>query len=98
MVGHAVLPLEALLADGAFEGLLVRMRQFVAIQVVHVPKGLAAHVTAVVLLHWFGGLFGDVLLLLLMLLLVVVLVHWSHDTGACGGRGCRHYTSHCGDV
>lgn len=70
-----------------------------AVQVVHVPKRLATHVTAMVLLHGFWGLFGDVLLLLMLLLLVVVLlVHWSHNTGACGGRGCRHYTSHCGDV
>lgn len=62
MVGHPVLPFKALLADGALERLLVRMRQLVAIQVVDVTKGLAAHLAAVVLLDGFGRFLGHVLL------------------------------------
>lgn len=62
VVGHAVLPLKALLADGALKGLLVRMGQLVAVQVVDVAKGLAAHLASVVLLDRLGGLLGDVLL------------------------------------
>lgn len=58
VIGHAVLPLEALMADGALERLLVRMREFVAVEVVHVAEGLAAHLAAVVLLHRLGGLLG----------------------------------------
>lgn len=62
MVGHSVLPFKALLADGALKRLLVRMGQLVAIQVVHITKGLATHLTAMVFLDRFGGFLGDVLL------------------------------------
>lgn len=54
VVAHAVLPLEALLADGAGEGLLVRVGQAVAVEVVDVPKGLAARLARVVLPHRVG--------------------------------------------
>ena len=49
MVAHAVLALEALLAHRALVGLLVRVRQLVSVQVVHVAEGLAAHLAGVVL-------------------------------------------------
>lgn len=51
VVAHAVLPLEALLADGTREGLLIRMGQTVAVQVVNVSEGLPARLTGVVLLY-----------------------------------------------
>lgn len=54
VVAHAVLSLEALLADGARVRLLVRVGQAVAVQVVHVPEGLAARLAGVVLPH-LGG-------------------------------------------
>lgn len=76
MVRHAVLPFEPLLADGTLERLLVRVRQLVAVEVVHVSEGLATHVTSVVLFHRLGGLLGDALLLLLLVL------HGRHDAGA----------------
>lgn len=49
VVAHAVLPLEALLADGTGEGLLVRVGQAVAVEVVDVPEGLATRFTRMVL-------------------------------------------------
>lgn len=58
MIGHAVLPLEALVADGALKRLLVRMRKFVAVEVVDIAESLTAHLTAVVLLYRLGGLLG----------------------------------------
>lgn len=51
VVAHAVLPLEALLADGAGEGLLVRVGQAVAVEVVDVAESLAARLAGVVLPH-----------------------------------------------
>lgn len=54
VVAHAVLPLEALLADGTGERLLVRVGQTVAVEMVHVPEGLPARLTGVVLLHGVG--------------------------------------------
>lgn len=54
VVAHAVLPLEALLADGTGEGLLVRVGQAVAVEVVDVPEGLAARLARVVLPHRVG--------------------------------------------
>ena len=75
VVCHAILPLEPLLADGTLERLLIRVRQLVAVEVVHISEGLTTHVTAVILLHRFGGLLRDVLLLLVL--------HWGHDAGAC---------------
>lgn len=62
MVGHPILPLKALLADWALEGLLVRMGQLVTIQVVDVTEGFATHLAAVVFLDRFGGFLGDILL------------------------------------
>lgn len=56
MVGHAVLPLEALIANGTLEGFLVRVGQLVPVEVVDVPEGLAAHLAGVVLLHGLAGL------------------------------------------
>lgn len=82
VVRHAVLPLEALVADGTLEGLLVRVGQLVAIEVVDVTEGLAAHLAAMVLLHGLGGL----------LVGHVALRHVAHggrrhDAGARGDRG-----------
>ena len=54
VVAHAVLPLEALLADGTGEGLLVRVRQAVAVEVVDVAEGLPARLAGVVLPHRVG--------------------------------------------
>lgn len=51
VVTHAVLPLEALLTDGAGVGLLVRVGQAVPVQVVHVPEGLPAGFAGVVLAY-----------------------------------------------
>lgn len=51
VVAHAVLPLEALLADGTGERLLIRVGQTVAVEVVDVPEGLATRLTRVVLPH-----------------------------------------------
>lgn len=63
VVGHSVLPLKALLADWALKWLLVRMGQLVAIQVIDVTEGLAAHLAPVILLDRFGGFLGHILLL-----------------------------------
>lgn len=54
MVAHAVFPLEALLADGAREGLLVRVGQAVAVEVVNVAESFAARLAGVVLPHGVG--------------------------------------------
>lgn len=51
VVAHAVLPLEALLADGTGERLLVRVGQTVAVEVIDVPEGLATRLTRMVLPH-----------------------------------------------
>lgn len=77
VVRHAILPLEPLLADGTLERLLVRVRQLVAVEVIHISEGLTAHVTAVILFHRLRGLLRDVLLLLVC--------HRRHDASACGG-------------
>lgn len=58
VVAHAVLPLEALLADGAGVRLLVRVRQPVPVQVVHVPESFATGLAGVVLPHLVGGRAG----------------------------------------
>lgn len=92
MVGHPVLPFEALLADGALERLLIRMGQLVAVQVVHVTKGLSAHLAAMVFLHRFGGLLGDVLLW------HVAHGRRCHDTRGYGGGCCREDACDSGDV
>lgn len=94
VVGHAVLPLKALLADGALERLLVRVGQLVAVQVVDIAKGLAAHLTPVVLLDRFGGFLGGVLLL------HVAHCRRRHDARARGNRGGRRGedSRHRGDV
>jgi len=54
VVGHAVLPLEALLADGTGVGLLVGVGEPVAVQVVHVPECLPTRLTCMVLPHRAG--------------------------------------------
>lgn len=54
MVAHAVLPLEALLADGTRERLLVRVGQAVAVQMVNITESLAAGLAGVVLPHRVG--------------------------------------------
>lgn len=94
VVGHAVLPFEALLADGALEGLLVRMGQLVAVQVVDVSKGLAAHLAPVVFLDGLGGFLRCVLLL--------HVAHGGrrHDARARGDGGGRRGEDarHRGDV
>lgn len=54
VVAHPVFPLEALLADGAEVGLLVRVRQAVAVQVVDVSEGFPTGLAGVVLPHHVG--------------------------------------------
>lgn len=71
MVCHAILSLEPLLADGTLERLLIRVRQLVAVEVVHISEGLTTHVAAVILFNRLGGLLRDALLLLVL--------HWGHD-------------------
>lgn len=92
VVGHSVLPLKALLADGAFERLFIWMGQLVTVQVVDIAKGLAAHLTPMVFLHRFGGLLGD------GWLWHVTHWRWCHDT--CGNRGgcCGQDTCYSGDI
>lgn len=51
VVAHAVLAFEALLADGAGVGLLVGVRQTVAVQVVHVSEGFTAGLAGMVFTH-----------------------------------------------
>lgn len=51
MVAHAVLPLEALLADGTGERLLVRVGQPVAVEMVNIAESLTACLAGVVLPH-----------------------------------------------
>lgn len=75
MVCHAILPLESLLADGTLKWLLIRVRQLVAVEMIHIPEGLTTHVAAMIFFHWFGGLLRDALLMLGL--------HWGHDTGRC---------------
>lgn len=52
MVAHAVLPLEALLADVTGERLLVRVGQAVAVEVVNVTESLPARLAGMVFPHW----------------------------------------------
>lgn len=80
MIGHAILPLEALIANGTFKGFLIGVGQLVPVEVVHIPEGLSAHLTSMVLLDRFAGL----------------LHRLSHCHGGCtgttagvGGRGRR---------
>lgn len=56
MVGHPVLPLEALITNGTLKGLFVRVRELVPIEVVHISEGLPTHLTCVVLLDGLTGL------------------------------------------
>ena len=90
MTGHAVLPLEPLLADGALERLLVRVRQLVAVQVVDVTESFPTHVAAVVLLDGLRGLLDDTVL--------VLVLHGGHGARPCGGGGGGQDASHRGDV
>ena len=76
MVCHAVLPLEPLLADRTLKWLLIRVRQFVAVEVIYISEGFTTHVATVIFFHWLGGLFRDALLLLVL--------HWGHDARTCG--------------
>lgn len=94
MVGHAVLPFKALLADGTLKRLLIWMGQLVTIQVVYVAKGFAAHLTSMVLLDRFGRFLRDILLR------HIAHCRWCHDTCAWGNRGCccGKDASYCGDV
>lgn len=56
VVAHAVLSLEALLADGTGERLLVRVGQSMAVEMVNVAESLPARLAGVVLPHrvWVG--------------------------------------------
>lgn len=56
VVAHAVLPLEALLADGTGERLLVRVGQAVTVEMVDIAEGLPTCLTGMVLPHrvWVG--------------------------------------------
>lgn len=51
MVAHSVLPLKSLLAHGAREGLLIRVGEPVAIQVVYVPEGLPTCLARMIFTH-----------------------------------------------
>lgn len=51
VVAHSVFPLKALLAHRTGEGLLIRVREPVPIQVVDVPEGLPTSLTCMVLTH-----------------------------------------------
>lgn len=92
VVGHSVLPLKTLLADGALERLLVRMGQLVAVQVVDVAEGLAAHLASMVLLDWLGRLLGYVLLR------HVAHRRWRHDARRYRGGRRGEDACYCGDV
>lgn len=84
MVGHAILSLEALIANGTLEGFLVRVGQLVPVEVVDVPEGLATHLTGVVLLHGLAGLLDG-------------LRHrHGRGAGAAAGVGGRGRRSDCG--
>lgn len=84
MVGHAILSLEALIANGTFEGFLVGVGQLVPVEVVDVPEGLSTHLTSVVLLHGLAGLFYR-------------LCHCHRrGAGAAAGVGGRGRRSDCG--
>lgn len=100
VVCHAILSLKPLMADGTLEGLLVRVRQLVAVEMVHVSKGLPTHVAPVVLLHWFGGFLRDTLLLLLVVvvLVLVLVLHWGHNAGGRGRGGRSQDTSYSSNV
>jgi len=76
MICHAILPLEPLLADGTLKRLLIRVGQFVAIEMVNISKGLTTHVTAMILFYWLGGLLRDTLLMLVL--------YWGHYACTCG--------------
>ncbi len=91
MVGHAVLPLETLVTNGALVGLLVRVWELVAVEVVDVTEGLAAHLAAVVLLHRFGGFLGYGWLLLRQ-------DRHHARSRRCGSGGGGEDASHRGDV
>lgn len=95
VVGHAVLPLEPLLADGTLKWLLIWVRQLVAIEVINISEGFTTHVTAMVLFHWLGGFLREVLLLLLLLML-----HRGHDAGTwrCRCGGCCQDASNGSDI
>lgn len=54
MIAHSVFPLEALLADGAGIGLLVRVGQTVTVEVIDVSEGLPTGLAGVVLPHLVG--------------------------------------------
>lgn len=56
MMAHAVLPLEALLADRAGKRLLVRVGEPVSVQMVHIPEGFTTGLTRVVFTHRVGVL------------------------------------------
>lgn len=84
MVGHAILPLEALIANGTFEGFLVRVGQLVPVEVVDVPEGLSTHLTSVVLLHGLAGLLHR------------LRDRHGRGAGAAAGVGGRGRRSDCG--
>lgn len=84
MVGHAILSLEALIANGTFEGFLVGVGQLVPVEVVDVSEGLSTHLTSVVLLHGLAGL-------------LYRLCHCHRrGAGAAAGVGGRGRRSDCG--
>lgn len=66
VVRHAILPFEPLLADGTLKWLLIRVGQFVAVEVIHISEGLTAHVTAMILFHRLGWFLRDALLMLVL--------------------------------
>lgn len=84
MVGHAILSLEALIANGTFEGFLIGVGQLVPVEVVDVPEGLSTHLTSMVLLHGLAGLLHR-------------LRHCHRrGAGAAAGVGGRGRRSDCG--
>ena len=84
MVCHAVLSLEALIANRTLEGLFVRMGELVPVEVVHVSEGLPTPLTRVVLFDRLTGFLDR--------------LGRGHScaAGAAAGVGARGRCSDCG--
>lgn len=84
VVCHAVLSLEALIANRTLEGLFVRMGELVPVEVVHVSEGLPTHLTRVVLFDRLTGFLDR--------------LGRGHScaAGAAAGVGARGRCSDCG--
>lgn len=95
MVGHSVLPFKPLLADGALKRLLIWVGQLVAIEVVHITKCFATHLTPMVFLDGFGGFLDNILLW------HITHSWWYHNHACARGHWCgccRQDANYCGVV